>query len=49
MLDNPNSIWYNYEQGARQISLDKIIPIAELFGVTEREIIEAQLKSINIG
>lgn len=43
------STLYNYEQGARQIGLDKIIPLAELLGVSEREVIEAQLNSIAVG
>ena len=43
------STLYNYEQGARQIGLDKIIPLAELLGVSEREVIEAQLNPIAVG
>lgn len=48
-LDVAVSTLYNYEQGARQIGLDKIIPLAELLGVSEREVIEAQLNSIAVG
>lgn len=38
---------YNYEQGIRRIGIDMVIPLAELFDVSEREVIEAQLESIS--
>lgn len=38
---------YSYEQGLRLINVAQIIPLAELYEVSEREIIEAQLKSVN--
>lgn len=38
---------YNYEQGIRRIGIDIVIPLAELFDVSEREVIEAQLESIS--
>lgn len=34
-----------YEQGTRQISLEQVLRLAELYDCTEREIIEAQLNS----
>lgn len=36
---------YRYENGTRSISLEQIIPLAELYNCTEREVIEAQLNS----
>lgn len=42
------STWYNYEHGARQISIDKVILLSGFWGVSEREIIEAQLNSITV-
>ena len=40
------STYSNYEQGTRHIGLNMIVPRAELFDVTEREVIEAQLASV---
>ncbi len=40
------STWYNYEQGFRRLNIEQIIPLAELFDVSEREVIEAQIESI---
>ncbi len=40
------STWYNYEQGFRRLNIERIIPLAELFDVSEREVIEAQIESI---
>lgn len=36
----------NYECGIREISLEHILILAKLFDCTEREVIEAQLKSL---
>lgn len=36
----------NYEQGIRRINIEQVIPLAELFDVSEREIIEAQIRSL---
>ena len=36
---------YRYEQGSRRISLEQVIQLTELYGCTEREVIEAQLNS----
>lgn len=38
--------WYNYEQGFRRLNIEQIIPLAELFDVSEREVIEAQIDSV---
>ena len=35
----------NYEYGIRRISLEHILLLAELYGVTEKEVIYAQLNS----
>lgn len=35
----------NYEQGIRRISLEHVLKLAQLYDVSEREIIEAQLKT----
>jgi len=40
------STLYNYEQGIRRVSIEQIIPLAELYDVTEREVIEAQIEAI---
>ena len=40
---------YSYEEGTRQISIDKILPLAKLYDVTAEEIINAQMKSIFVG
>jgi transcriptional regulator with XRE-family HTH domain len=36
---------YNYELGLRQINIKQVLLLAELFDVSEREVIEAQLNS----
>lgn len=36
----------NYEQGIRQIDLRQVLALAELYDVTEREVIEAQIGSV---
>ena len=36
----------NYEQGIRQIDLRQVLALAELYDVTEREVIEAQIESV---
>jgi transcriptional regulator with XRE-family HTH domain len=36
----------NYEQGLRWIHVAYIIPLAEFYDVTEREVIEAQIESV---
>ena len=40
-----NSSYYNYEQGIRKIDIDQVIILAELFDVSEKEVILAQLNS----
>lgn len=35
----------NYETGIRRISLEHVLKLAQLYDVSEREIIEAQLKT----
>lgn len=40
------STLYNYEQGIRRVSIEQIIPLAELYDATEREVIEAQIESV---
>lgn len=39
------SSYYNYEQGTREIRISQVLVLAELFEVSEREVIEAQLNS----
>lgn len=36
---------YHYENGECYVSIDRIIPLAELYGASEREIIIASLQS----
>lgn len=36
----------NYEGGTRSIGLEQILALAELYDVSEREVIEAQLESV---
>ena len=36
---------YRYERGKRQIDIQQVLTLAELYDVSEREIIEAQLNS----
>lgn len=38
-----------YENGHRQISIHQVIPLANLYGVSAEEIIEAQTASIIVG
>lgn len=45
VLGIARSTYSNYEQGIRTIDISHIIPLAELYDVSEREIIEAQLNS----
>lgn len=40
------STLYHYEQGIRQIYLRQVLSLAELYDVTEREVIEAQIESV---
>lgn len=39
----------NYEAGRRSISVEQIIPLAELYDCNVEEIIMAQLESVRIG
>ena len=39
---------YNYESGTREIRLQHVLILAELYDCTEREVIEAQLNSIAV-
>lgn len=34
-----------YEQGTRRINIEQVLTLAELYGVSEREVITAQLNS----
>lgn len=43
----PNAVT-NYECGIRSIGLEQVLKLAELFDVSEREIILAQLQSIDV-
>lgn len=36
---------YNYEKGIRYINIEQVIILAEMYGITEREVIDAQLNS----
>lgn len=36
---------YRYESGKRQIDIQQVLTLAEIYDVSEREIIEAQLNS----
>ena len=40
-----NSSYYSYEQGARKINIEQVLILADLYDVSEREVIEAQLNS----
>ena len=44
-LNIARSTYSNYEQGIRTVDIRLIIPLAELFDCSEREIIEAQINS----
>lgn len=37
--------YYRYEQGARRVSLEQVLILAELYDVSEKEVIQAQLNS----
>ena len=39
------SSYYNYEHGTREMRISQVLVLAELFEVSEREVIEAQLNS----
>ncbi len=41
-----NNAVINYECGVRQVDIKKVLILAELYDVTEKEIIDAQLSSI---
>lgn len=36
---------YHYENGTRSIDLEHVLILTELYGCTEREVIEAQLRA----
>lgn len=36
---------YNYESGIRQINISQVLILAELYDVSEKEVIQAQLNS----
>lgn len=38
----------NYECGIRRVDIEQVIVLAQLYDVSEREVIEAQLESIRI-
>ena len=38
----------NYEQGIRMISVDKIKPLAETYGVSAEEIIDSQMETLKV-
>lgn len=42
-----NSSYYNYEQGTRRISLEQVLILSKLYGVSAEEVIQAQLNSCN--
>ena len=44
-LNIARSTYSNYEQGIRTVDIRLIIPLAEIFDCSEREIIEAQINS----
>ena len=46
VLGVARSTYSNYEQGTRRIDVECIVPLAKLFDVSEREVIEAQLESV---
>lgn len=37
--------YYSYEQGTREIRISQVLVLSELFDVSEREVIEAQINS----
>lgn len=39
---------YCYEQGTRQLGLQQVLILAELYDCAEREVIEAALKSVAV-
>ena len=44
-LNVTNMSIYRYEIGKRQIDIQQVLTLAEIYDVSEREIIEAQLNS----
>lgn len=40
--------YYRYEQGTRRISLEQVLILAKLYGVTAEEVIQAQLNSCKV-
>lgn len=42
-----NRAVYHYENGDRQISIEQVIILSKLYGVTAEEVIQAQLNSCN--
>lgn len=40
-----NSSYYSYEQGVRRINIEQVLILAELYDVSEKEVIQAQLNS----
>ena len=40
-----NSSYYSYEQGVRRINIEQVLVLAELFDVSEKEVIQAQINS----
>lgn len=46
-LGMTQSAVYQYENGKRSIALHQVLIVAELYDISEREVIEAQLESIN--
>ncbi|MBO5046749.1 MAG: helix-turn-helix transcriptional regulator [Clostridia bacterium] len=40
--------YYRYEQGSRRIGLEQILKLANLYDVSERDVIEAQLNSCQL-
>lgn len=39
---------YRYEEGTRRINIEQALILAELYSVTEKEIILAQISSLNV-
>lgn len=37
--------YYRYEQGSRRVSLEQVLILAELYGISAEEVIRAQLNS----
>lgn len=47
-LSIKKSTYYHYEIGVRQISLYQVLLLAQIFGMSEKEVIQAQLNSCRI-